>query len=72
MAHQIMDVVSLFKLFDHILVEVRIGAGIGTVILHGHVKQEPGLSAVLLVHRLLGTYRRKVSRYIALTDFANA
>ena len=27
-------------------------------------------AAMLLVHRLLGTYRRKVSRYIALTDFA--
>ncbi|MBQ3809005.1 MAG: glycosyltransferase family 4 protein [Kiritimatiellae bacterium] len=28
------------------------------------------LFAMLLVHRLLGTYRRKVTRYIALTDFA--
>ena len=27
-------------------------------------------AAMLLVHRLLGTYRRKVSRYIALTDFS--
>ena len=27
-------------------------------------------AAMLLVHRLLGTYRRKVTRYIALTDFA--
>ncbi len=27
-------------------------------------------AAMLLVHRLLGTWRRKVSRYIALTDFA--
>ena len=29
-------------------------------------------AAMLLVHRLLGTYRRKVTRYIALTDFAKA
>jgi len=27
-------------------------------------------AAMLLVHRLLGTYRRKVTRYIALTEFA--
>ncbi len=29
-------------------------------------------AAMLLIHRLLGTYRRKVTRYIALTDFAKA
>ena len=29
-------------------------------------------AAMVLVHRLLGTYRRKVTRYIALTDFAKA
>ena len=29
-------------------------------------------AAMLLVHRLLGTYRRKVTRFIALTDFAKA
>ena len=28
------------------------------------------LFAMLAVHRLLGTYRRKVTRYVALTDFA--
>ena len=28
------------------------------------------LFAMLVVHRLIGTWRRKVSRYIALTDFA--
>ena len=30
------------------------------------------LFAMLAVHRLLGTFRRKVARYIALTDFAEA
>ena len=30
------------------------------------------LFAMLAVHRLLGTWRRKVTRYVALTDFAKA
>ena len=36
----------------------------------GSRAQSATLAAMLLVHRLLGTYRRKVSRYIALTEFA--
>ena len=32
--------------------------------------QSATLAAMLLVHRLLGTWRRKVTRYIALTEFA--
>ena len=34
--------------------------------------QSAAVAAMLLVHRALGTYRRKVSRYIALTDFAKS
>ena len=32
--------------------------------------QSAAVAAMLLVHRALGTYRRKVSLYVALTDFA--
>ena len=38
----------------------------------GSRAQSFAAAAMLLVHRLLGTYRRKVTRYIALTDFAKA
>ena len=36
----------------------------------GSLSQSLTLAAMLLVHRLLGTWRRKVTRYVALTDFA--
>ena len=36
----------------------------------GSRAQSAVAAAMLLVHRLLGTYRRKVTRYIALTEFA--
>ena len=36
----------------------------------GSFAQSATLAAMLLVHRLLGTWRRKVTRYVALTDFA--
>ena len=36
----------------------------------GSCAQSAVAAATILVHRLLGTYRRKVARYIALTDFA--
>ena len=36
----------------------------------GSLSASATLAAMLLVHRLLGTWRRKVTRYIALTDFA--
>jgi glycosyltransferase involved in cell wall biosynthesis len=37
---------------------------------HGSAPQSAVLAAMLGVHRMLGTYRNKVSRYIALTDFS--
>ncbi len=36
----------------------------------GSLSASATLAAMLLFHRLLGTWRRKVTRYIALTDFA--
>lgn len=36
----------------------------------GSHSQSVTLAAMLIVHRLLGTWRRKVTRYIALTEFA--
>lgn len=36
----------------------------------GSHSQSVTLAAMLIVHRLLGTWRRKVTRYVALTDFA--
>ena len=38
----------------------------------GSRAQSAVAAATLLVHRLLGTYRRKVARYVALTEFAKA
>ena len=36
---------------------------------HGSGSQSAALAAMVAVHRALGTYRSKITRYIALTDF---
>jgi glycosyltransferase involved in cell wall biosynthesis len=39
---------------------------------HGSAPQSTVLATMIGVHRLIGTYRKKVSRYIALTEFSRA
>jgi glycosyltransferase involved in cell wall biosynthesis len=71
--YRLMCVQGMFRLHDRIC-EDCLGRlpwrGVARGCYHDSVAQSAALATVVTLHRMLGTFRDRVSRYIALTDFS--